>query len=175
MNQLDLLQDSETSEIANRYLLEILDILQSSNSGYDLSKIKTEHRVPDSSDPYDTILLFDRPCFHIKGKKTKYLYLSNSFAKLLNSSGIAFEHATSSHWARIPIKSFAGFYSLSNIVEEAYEVFLRDSDSFGCCGSYLECSNVGHCIHSDIMFSGRCAYRQNLKSGKIFYGKNRNI
>ena len=62
-----------------------------------------------------------------------------------------------------------------SFIKQLYEDCLRDSDTFGCCGSYLACSDAGHCIKTDIMFAGKCAYRQNLKAGKIFYGKNKNI
>ena len=43
------------------------------------------------------------------------------------------------------------------------------AESFGCCSSYAECSNAGHCIHPD--YTG-CYYRKNLEAGCIFYGKN---
>lgn len=83
MDQLNMsFMDNDTSVIANRYYNEILSLLEASNLGYDLSQIQVEHRDPESSDAYDTILMFKRPCFHIKGKKTKHIYLHPSFAKL---------------------------------------------------------------------------------------------
>ena len=176
MDQLNMsFMDNDTSVIANRYYNEILSLLEASNLGYDLSQIQVEHRDPESSDAYDTILMFKRPCFHIKGKKTKHIYLHPSFARLLEKAGYPFEPATSARWARIAADSFAGFPEISEMVEELYEDCLRDYDTFGCCGSYLACSDAGHCIKTDIMFAGKCAYRQNLKAGKIFYGKNKNI
>ena len=174
MEQLNILE-TNPSELANYYYHEILDILRNSNLGYDLTQMSIEHRMPESGDEYDTILMFNRPCFHIKGKKTKHLYLHSSFATLLANTETPVEPATNSRWARIAVKSFSGFFSLTKEIEELYETCLRDSDTFGCCGSFEACSDAGHCIKTDVMFAGKCAYRQNLKSGKIFYGKNKNI
>lgn len=67
-----------------------------------------------------------------------------------------------------------------------------DPDAFGCCSRYRECSNAGECLIKDeehckkfpllpkeswpdmIELSAHCAYRKNLESGRIFYGKNAN-
>lgn len=163
-----------TSVMANQYHNEICSLLEKSGLGYDLSQIQVETRNP-SSGMYATILMFKQPCFHVKGKKVKYIYFHPFFARALEKAGYPFGPATSNRWARAAADSFAGFSEILGIVEELYENCLRDSDSFGCCGSYLACSDTGHCIKTDIMFSGKCTYRQNLKVGRIFYGKNKNI
>lgn len=49
------------------------------------------------------------------------------------------------------------------------------SDSFGCCSKYIECSDSHKCLHENKMYAMRCKYRANLESGKIFYGKNKNM
>lgn len=46
------------------------------------------------------------------------------------------------------------------------------AELFGCCNSYVECSNAGHCIRQD--YTG-CYYRKNLEAGRIFYGKNAGV
>ena len=46
---------------------------------------------------------------------------------------------------------------------------------FDCCSRYEECSDAKVCIHPDPAFSMLCGYRKILKSGRIFYGENRNI
>lgn len=48
----------------------------------------------------------------------------------------------------------------------------NDSDAFGCCSRYRACSEQGKCLISDLDYSVHCAYRANLESGRIFYGKN---
>ena len=52
---------------------------------------------------------------------------------------------------------------------------LSSGEGFGCCGRYEKCSDAGKCLHPDYLTSLACAYRKNLKDGRIFYGKNRNI
>lgn len=46
---------------------------------------------------------------------------------------------------------------------------------FDCCSLYEACSDATHCVHPDADFSLKCGYRKVLQSGRIFYGKNRNI
>ena len=48
------------------------------------------------------------------------------------------------------------------------------TEPFGCCNSFLQCSDAGHCLFEDDRFYNGCYYRKNLESGKIFYGKNAN-
>lgn len=47
--------------------------------------------------------------------------------------------------------------------------------SFACCNLFMECSDAKRCLHVNKLYSTACAYRHNLESGKIFYGKNKNI
>lgn len=51
----------------------------------------------------------------------------------------------------------------------------RYPKEWDCCSRYLECSDTTHCVHPDKAFALSCGYRTILGSGKIFYGKNRNI
>ena len=48
-------------------------------------------------------------------------------------------------------------------------------ERFGCCNSFIECSDKQRCLHDDDPFYRGCIYRKNLEAGRIFYGKNRNI
>ncbi len=49
------------------------------------------------------------------------------------------------------------------------------SSVFGCCHKYVECSDAKKCLHRDLLYARGCQYRKNLESGRIFYGKNKNI
>lgn len=49
------------------------------------------------------------------------------------------------------------------------------SKAFDCCSRFLSCSDAKVCVHPDPAFSLLCGYRKILKSGRIFYGENRNI
>lgn len=46
---------------------------------------------------------------------------------------------------------------------------------FDCCSRYMECSNAKYCINPNPNIATGCGYRKILKSGKIYYGENRNI
>ncbi len=45
-------------------------------------------------------------------------------------------------------------------------------DVMGCCALYRECSDAGHCLRTDPIYSARCTYKRHLDAGRIFYGKN---
>ena len=49
------------------------------------------------------------------------------------------------------------------------------SDPYDCCSQYLECSNSKKCVNPRKDSSMSCGYKKILKSGRIFYGKNRNV
>ena len=49
----------------------------------------------------------------------------------------------------------------------------RKMDTFGCCSRYEACSDAMKCIHPDPVFASSCQYRQNLLTGRVFYGKNK--
>ncbi len=46
---------------------------------------------------------------------------------------------------------------------------------FDCCSLFEACSDAKACVHPDPAFSMLCGYRKILKSGRVFYGRNRNI
>lgn len=58
-------------------------------------------------------------------------------------------------------------YCLSNYSSKA--------KTFGCCSRFTECSDAKKCVHVNKLYSTACSYRKNLESGRIFYGKNKNI
>ncbi len=47
--------------------------------------------------------------------------------------------------------------------------------AFGCCHLYEQCSDAKKCLHENKLYALGCAYYHNLKAGRIFYGKNRNV
>lgn len=51
----------------------------------------------------------------------------------------------------------------------------RYPSEWNCCSRYMECSNARHCTHPDRKFALSCGYQKILRSGRIFYGENRNI
>ena len=55
------------------------------------------------------------------------------------------------------------------------ERYSSKADSFGCCSSFLECSNAKKCVHSNKLYSKSCIYRSHLENNEIYYGTNKNI
>ncbi len=55
------------------------------------------------------------------------------------------------------------------------EHYNSKAKTFGCCSKFTECSDAGRCVHENKLYATACSYKRNLDSGKIFYGKNKNI
>lgn len=49
------------------------------------------------------------------------------------------------------------------------------TEKFACCHAFNECSDKKECLFPDDRFFNGCEYRKCLESGRIFYGKNKNI
>jgi len=64
---------------------------------------------------------------------------------------------------------------LGRIVKRMLSGYVSSQPRFGCCHLYKECSDAQHCVHDNPLFVLACQYKRNLESGKIFYGRNRNI
>lgn len=62
--------------------------------------------------------------------------------------------------------------SLCRILQEIINAIPK---SFDCCSRYEQCSDARKCIQPDKSIALACGYRSILASGRIFYGKNRNI
>lgn len=94
------------------------------------------------------------------GKKVRYIEIptsSNTTAKLLLDDAHQLESYTD---------------ELIKRVEDVCDQFPKE---FDCCSRFEKCSDEKHCIHPDKSFALGCGYRKILNSGRIFYGKNRNI
>lgn len=61
------------------------------------------------------------------------------------------------------------------LVQAIVATIERYPKDWDCCSRYMECSDAKVCVHPDKAFALSCGYRKILASGRIFYGKNRNI
>lgn len=68
------------------------------------------------------------------------------------------------------IKVFSS--TLAAIIEQSIYLLPKE---FDCCSRYNECSDAKKCIQPNPDLAVHCGYRKILKSGKIYYGKNRNV
>ena len=111
----------------------------------------------------------------LRGKQ-HYISLPTVFSDLVPDSFPQKSVASELKYIRIlvdsshPIESYSDF-----LVKVAGESVNRYPKAWDCCSRYMECSDSKTCIHPDKTFALECGYRKTLNSGRIFYGKNRNI
>lgn len=74
-----------------------------------------------------------------------------------------------------PIGECTIYEYIKSIIYSRIKRYVSSAALFGCCSKFNECSDAKKCVHENKLYSTACMYRLNLESGKIFYGKNRNI
>lgn len=127
-----------------------------------------------------SVFMFGRAAGIFKlGKKSSYYSLPGVLVEKLKIDDLP-EHTIGTDQAethRFPFVELADLRSLNKIFERLYYLALDNSvdNSLACCGRYMECSDAKICVHPDLDFAKGCYYFHNLRRGKIFYGKNRNI
>ncbi len=83
----------------------------------------------------------------------------------------------SDDYIRIKITNIGDALALTEPLSIVYMKELSElgGESFGCCHRYVECSDALKCVHPDFLTSLACSYKKNLDTGKIYYGKNKNL
>lgn len=153
------MQLNETFEIIHEIL---------TSQGKDTNYIVLVNNIGDPS-----IKFFNVVSIKLSFGKTNYIYMKSSTKAYFSDSSLYEELKSLPNWIRSPISNKDDLINLSSIIISIYDS-ITAADPFGCCSSYLECSDEKKCIRTDLRAKA-CIYRKNLESGKIFYGKNRNI
>ena len=130
-----------------------------------------------STQGYSVVYLSNFTAFrlHIRGKQ-HYLAIPTLFSDIIPPEAPRKEVKSDPLYLRLildethPISWYADFLLL--VVKECVNRYPKD---FDCCSRYEACSDAGACIHPDKSFALGCGYRKILHSGKIYYGKNRNV
>lgn len=165
------IHDSGKDSTASAFCKQIRDILYQADNTYNISEIDVRYYGNTKTDA--TITIFNKPCFSIKGKKIVYLSIAPAFQKEFDS--LPLQGIASTLWKRIEL-SKVDISQYQNALVETYEkCLLASSDQFGCCSRYLQCSDIKKCVQPDLALKGGCQYRQHLRHGRIFYGKNKTI
>jgi len=108
--------------------------------------------------------------------KQPYIALSSRFEKLIPDNIEIIKRKSDNEYFRIPITSPESIVEYVDLLCEILSILIDTYPTeFGCCSHYEECSDVRKCIHPDQKMPLGCAYRKNLKMGKIFYGANKTI
>lgn len=70
------------------------------------------------------------------------------------------------------------YNSIAELADKTWRYCLKRAPvtKFGCCNAFSKCSDEKRCLLSDDLdYYAGCYYRENLESGRIFYGINRNV
>lgn len=79
-------------------------------------------------------------------------------------------------FVNIPFRGPEDIDKHSQLLQRALKTIIeRVPKEFDCCHLYMECSDAKKCVYPDKAVSLTCGYKKILVSGRIFYGKNRNI
>lgn len=111
----------------------------------------------------------------IRGKQ-RYISIPLTLADLIPNDAPTKKASTGEKYCRVlitdehPLDSYTSF--LINVVGETVNRYPKEWD---CCSRYLECSDAMTCTHPDKVFALGCGYRKILGSGRVYYGKNRNV
>ena len=125
----------------------------------------------------NTISIFDSVEFRIRiNRRTQCLDTENATALEYVSSitGASVTKGT----AHFPLITDEVSIPVVKEMIQCVYVELRSRASgkmFGCCNSYVQCSDARQCLHQDDREYWGCCYKRNLEAGRIFYGKNKNI
>lgn len=113
--------------------------------------------------------LFFRVSFNAK---TNWIYIPLRYDSTMESAG--FEPVSKDTYvSKYAIKDYSDALLLSDVLCVILNLEIdRSQKGFGCCSHYVECSDAKRCVQQDKILAMDCAYRINLKHGRIFYGVN---
>lgn len=134
---------------------------------------KTDNAQYSSAYLFNENSLFCRISF--RGKQT-YFSVSSVYEDLIPSDVEYKIQKSDPNYCRIAISTPS---EMANYLELLRKILDKQVDAypadFGCCSRYEACSDAMKCIHPNPDMAIRCTYRKNMKKGRIFYGKNKNI
>jgi hypothetical protein len=114
----------------------------------------------------------DRVLWRMRFKpKVHYISIREQFIPLLPDGT---EHSKPSQgFVRLPAEGPEDIQRYTDLLLQITEkTILSVKADFDCCARYEACSDAGHCVG---LSPATCGYNRVLRSGKIYYGKNRNI
>lgn len=126
---------------------------------------------------YTAVFFYNFTAFRLRLRgKQHYISLPTVFSDLVPENFPSKQTKSDTKYLRLlidaqhPIESYTDF-----LVQIAGATVDRYPKEWDCCSRYAACSDAKTCIHPDKTFALSCGYRRILNSGRIFYGKNRNI
>lgn len=103
-------------------------------------------------------------------------YISIPFSAIASFDNLSsFNGIRSNEFIRFQLLSLDDINSYLGMIQFALNTVIdRNPKEFSCCSRYLECSNARVCTNPNKDLAIKCGYRKILKSGRVFYGENRN-
>lgn len=124
-----------------------------------------------SSVYFGQILLFRLRC---RGKKS-YLAIPQNLAEIIPETLPSYR-IKSDDMIRIEIDPENVDPDIFSIIPPVVENIIQNiPKTFDCCDQYEACSDARRCVLKDQSYAMQCGYRRIMKSGKIYFGKNRNV
>lgn len=180
------MSESEVFEIVKPHLIEVLNVncvgsdsirAESGKNFTSVSYVKPEP-LDENGKPIKTPAT--QLAFRICARKGEYYfglrdnYLSYAPAEL---RGTAIPDKGDTGYVTIPYRPTLESISLFvEILQKALDGTIDSVCSeYACCSRCEACSDVLHCVNPYPYIAANCNYRKILKSGRVFYGKNRNI
>ena len=130
-----------------------------------------------SGKSYSSLLYANSLCFRLCLRtNTRYIEVPEASEKVICNNAI-----------HVDSKKVAGGFFRFGIQEShishygemleslVIDVINRLPKEWDCCSRYMECSDAKQCVHPNKAFALGCGYRKILASGRVFYGKNRNV
>ncbi len=111
----------------------------------------------------------------IISSKNQYISVKLKYEKLLINPIIPGSAKSQKDWIKYQISTEDDLDKIRLALIEIYDNCKPSGSMFGCCSRFNACSDAKKCIHPDRNYAKNCWYQENMKQGKIFYGKNRSI
>ena len=170
--------DLFTTELTEKRVFEILlpelqSVLAQNNLSLDALELKCGKNY--SSVYFSTALAFricSRNDNHYFGVPPAYADCASNYISCEEDTGKKRDGFM--HMVFMPTEKSVLFFAdmLCLILDAAIDSIPKE---FDCCSRVEECSDARKCINPYPELALRCGYRKIMKSGRIFYGKNRNI
>ena len=164
MSQSSLFDDIDLATIENQ-MCDILNQLVAENGLEGLTVSVSELKSSASSTKHSIALLDNLIVRIYIGKKKKYLELPDIKKPIKRKKPVKIDLAD--------LREIDDYYDrIADVCQYRLDGALKE---FSCCSQYMACSDAKTCTNADKLEALGCYYRRVLHSGRIFYGKNRNV
>lgn len=172
MEQLGFLEDKKDINV-NEFCNNVIEILKHSDADAEKSVSFKKYKS-------HTTILFGENIVCLKivfGTKYSFFAVSPRFKNVLQENGVLYSVEMSTKWLRVEINKPTDIFTYKQLVIDLYNycMELNSSDSFDCCSRYMQCSDALKCVNPHPEVYKYCKYKNKLKNGIVYYGKNRNI